>query len=150
MAWYLGEWDVAIKMTMPGMPDMPPSKGTCTYSWLIEGRWMMSRMSGSMMGMPIESVHIHGYNNMTMSYETIGFDSMSTDAKVAYGNKVTQDGKTYGFQGMMNEWLTGQIKKPFRTVITERDADRFDMGIWDPEIGPNGAEVIRMEFTRKK
>ncbi len=150
MGWYLGEWTTATHMTMPGMPAAPPSKGTCTYSWLIEGRWMMSRMKGSLMGMPMEWVHVHGYNNMTKSYETIGFDSMSTDAKIAYGNAVTPDGKTFAFQGMMNEFLTGQIKKPFRTVITERDDDHFDIGIWDPEIGPNGAEVLRIEFTRVK
>lgn len=148
MAWYLGNWSVSLRMTMPGMEELPPEEATCRYEWLIDGRWMMSRMKGTMMGAPVEWVHVHGYNNMTLNYETIGFDSMSTDAKVSHGNPVTPDGKTFGFQGVMNEFLTGQILKPFRTVVHQRSDDRFDLEIWDPEIGPNGAQVILMEFTR--
>ncbi|MCB9901387.1 MAG: DUF1579 family protein [Planctomycetes bacterium] len=148
MAWYLGDWDVSIAMKMPGM-EMPPTKGTCTYSWLIDGRWMMSRMSAPMMGMPMEWVHIHGYNTMTKTFETIGFDSMSNDAKVSRGNKVTQDGSTYGFQGMMNEWMNGQIYKPFRTVIRKLDPNTFELEVWDPEIGANGMEVMRFTYTRR-
>lgn len=150
MAWYLGDWTVALRMTMPGMPQMPPEQATCRYEWLIEGRWMMSRMKGTMMGAPVEWVHVLGYNNMTMNYETIGFDSMSTDSKFSFGNPVTKEGKTFGFQGVMNEFLTGQINKPFRTVLQQRGDDRFDLQIWDPEIGPNGAQVMLMEFTRAK
>lgn len=148
MARYLGKWDVSISMRMPGAPHVEPAKGTCTYSWLIEGRWMMSRMEASFMGAPAVWVHIHGYNNMTLNYETVGFDNMSTDAKFSYGNPVTQDGKTMGFQGFMNEYMNGQIKKPFRVVAVHREADRFHLEIWDPEIGPNGTEVMRMEYTR--
>lgn len=152
MAWYLGDWDVEMKVTAPGTPPemAQPTTGTCTYSWLIEGRWMMSRTKGTMMGMDIQWAHIHGYNNMTKVYETIGFDSLSTDAKVAYGNKVTQDGKTFGFQGMMNEWMNGQIHKPFRTVIRQLGDDRFELEIWDPEIGANGAQVMHWTYTRCK
>jgi len=150
MAWYLGDWDVSIKFTMPGMPAMPASKATCHYEWLIDGRWMMSRMKGSLMGSAAEWVHVHGYNNMTMSYETIGFDNMSTDTKVSYGNAVTQDGKTLGFQGTLNEYLNGQIYKPFRTVQQRTGDDSFDLQIWDPEIGPNGAQVILMQYKRAK
>jgi len=133
---------------MPGGMEMPPSTGTCTYSWLIEGRWMISRMKAPMMGMPMEWAHVHGYNTMTKTYETIGFDSMSNDAKVSRGNKVTQDGKTFGFQGMMNEWTNGQIYKPFRTVMRKLGEDKFELEIWDPEIGPNGMEVMRFTYTR--
>lgn len=150
LAWYLGEWTTASRLTMPGMPEMPPEKGTAKFEWLIDGLWMMSRAKGTLMGRPIEMVHVHGYNKMTMNYETIGFDSYSTDAKFSYGNPVTPDGKTFGFQGFMNEYLTGQVNKPYRTVQTRRGEDRFDLEIWDPEIGPNGAQVIVMEYTRVK
>ena len=150
MAYYLGDWDVTFRITMAGMDGMAPTQGTCSYEWLIDGRWMLSRMKGSMMGTAMEWVHIHGYNNMTMNYETIGFDSMSTDTKFSTGNPSTQDGKTFNFFGTMNEYLTGQINKQFRTVTHQRSADRFDLEIWDPEIGPNGAKVMQFEYSRKK
>lgn len=150
MARYLGKWDVELRMTMKGMEGMPVEKATCTYEWLIEGRWMLSRMKGSMMGTPAEWAHVHGYNNMTKSFETVGFDSMSTDTKISYGNAVTPDGKTMGFQGFMNEWLTGQIQKPFRTVQKPGAGEGFHLEIWDPEIGPTGMEVMRMTFTRAR
>lgn len=152
MAWYLGTWDVSMKTTMPGMPPemAKPIAGTCTYEWLIEGRWMISRSHGEMMGMPVQWAHIHGYNNMTKVYETIGFDSLSTDAKFATGNKVTEDGRTFGFQGMMNEWMNGQIYKPFRTIIRQTDDDHFVLEIWDPEMGPHGTQVMRWDYTRRK
>ncbi len=150
MAYYLGDWDVVFRITMAGMEELPTSEGTCHYEWLIDGRWMLSRIKGTMMGAPVEWVHVHGYNNMTLNYETIGFDNMSTDAKLSTGNAVTPDGKTFGYFGTMNEYLTGQINKQFRTVMHQRGADRFDLEIWDPEIGPNGAKVMQFEYTRAK
>lgn len=149
LAWFLGDWDVAIKFTMPGMPEMPASKGTCHYEWLLEGRWMKSHMKGSLMGTEAEWVHIHGYNNMTMNYETIGFDSMSTDAKVSYGIPVTPDGKAIGYQGTMNEYLNGEINHPFRTNQVRTGDDTFRIEIWDPAIGLSGAQVMLFEYTRK-
>ncbi len=44
---FLGTWDVSISMKMPGMAEMPPTKGEATFEWANQGRWLMERLQGT-------------------------------------------------------------------------------------------------------
>jgi hypothetical protein len=149
LAWFLGDWEVESRLVLPGAEGLAPDRSTCRFEWLIEGRWLLSRMKGTLMGAPVEWAHVHGYNNLTQNYETVGFDSTSTDAKITLGHPLTQDGSTLAYFGTMNS-VGGRVNKPVRIVQERLDEDRFQSELWDPELGPQGTLVVRSIYTRAK
>ena len=46
----------------------PAEKGTAEFSWLMEGRWLKSDWSGSMMKMPLTGFLVMGYDNFRQSF----------------------------------------------------------------------------------
>ena len=150
LEYFVGNWTYESKFTMPGMDKMPAEKGTEEVESVLGGRYTMSRRKGSVMGAPFEAIALTGYNNMTKSYEVVVLDNMSTDMKIGYGNVVARDGNTMASNGRMCEYMTGQTKKPWRSVTKIKDADHYTMEVWDPEIGADGMKVFELRYTRVK
>lgn len=150
LEYFVGNWTYESVYTMPGMDKLPPEKGTETVESVLGGRYNLARRKGTAMGAPFEAIAFNGYNNMTKAYEVVVLDNMSTDMKIGYGNVVSKDGNTMASDGRMCEFMTGQTKKPWRSVIKIKDADHYTMEIWDPEIGATGMKVFEMRYTRAK
>jgi hypothetical protein len=48
---FLGMWDTGMRFNSPGVPAQD-EKGTATYSWLMEGRWLRGEWTTTMYGKP--------------------------------------------------------------------------------------------------
>ena len=143
---FLGTWDTRTRMTMPGMQS-PPETGRVEGSWLIDGRWLQLKGSGSMMGMPVQSVQILGYDNLKMSYVSCMVQSMDTMMLTAEGD-LNMAGDALISYGTMDEYLTGEHDKMAKTVFRFPSADRLVMEIHDLGIGEVATKVVEITYTR--
>ncbi|MFO0839235.1 MAG: DUF1579 family protein [Phycisphaerae bacterium] len=81
---YLGEWDVAFVYKMvPGRTT--EEKGTATFRWLIEGRWLIEELDANFSGRPFKGFNLIGYDNLKKQYVGCWVDSMSTSMILASG-----------------------------------------------------------------
>ncbi len=144
---FLGAWDVETSLTMPG--EREPGKGSATFSWLMEGRWLKSELSGTIMGMPVESFSIIGYDNFKMSYVGATVSSMDT-ALLTYEGDMDPSGKALISYGTLDEYLTGEHDKMVKYVWRFPSEDRMVLEVHDLPIGENNTKVVEVAYTRRK
>lgn len=145
LARFLGTWTMETRIV--GM-DAPAEPGEVTFSWLMEGRFLQSRGTGTLMGMPIESFSLFGYDAFKQSYCVTAVDSMDTDMLRAEGD-FTQDGETLICYGTLDEYLTGEHDKMVKYVWRFEGDDAFTVEIHDLPIGETGTMVIEQTYRRK-
>ena len=143
----VGEWETTMRVL--GMPGVPPSKGTATFSWLIDGRWMQEEVEGSMMGMPTRGFHVFGYDPFKQSF-TGSFFSTSSQQMLTYEGDFTQDGKTLIAYGPMDEPVTGEHDKMVKYVWRMKSDDHMVFEIHDLPIGEEKTKVVELEYRRKE
>lgn len=154
MSYFLGTWDLAITLTMPG-PDgkpmnQPMGKATATIDWAIDDRWLGQRIEGNLMGQPYEAFSLHGYENHRKCFVTTVVSNWDTSMSIFRGVKVDPEGKVFTEYGTIYEYLDGTYDKPVKSVTRKVDADHFTMQVWDLQIGAEGAPVLFYEYTRRK
>ena len=143
----VGTWDVTVKSWMaPGQPPME-STGTAVNAWILGGRWMEEKFTGTFMGMPFEGRGFTGYDNIKKQYVGTWMDNMSTAVMVSSGKGGS--GNTYEFTSTMDDMMTGKPQM-ITEKVTFTDADHHTMEMWGP--GPDGKVYKSMEITysRKK
>ena len=115
LANFAGKWDTSSKMWMaPGTEPMQ-TKGTAEGKLILGGRFLETTHSGSMMGMPWEAKALTGYDNFRKHYQSLWIDNMGTTMTLLNG-KADADGKTFTYQGKMDEPATNEKDKPFTMV----------------------------------
>ncbi|HEV7920084.1 MAG TPA: DUF1579 domain-containing protein [Thermoanaerobaculia bacterium] len=143
-----GTWDTKVSSWMaPGAPAMT-SNGTSVNRWIMGGRYMEQRFSGSVMGQPFEGLGYTGYDNVSGKYWGTWMDNMSTGMMSSTGSS-SADGKSYTFTATMNDPMTGKTtSSEERITVLDKDHHNFEM--WGP--GPDGKNFKMMEinYTRKK
>jgi hypothetical protein len=143
----VGTWDVKVKSWMePGAPPME-STGSAVNAWVLGGRWMEEKFTGSFMGMPFSGIGYTGYDNIKKQYIGTWMDSMSTAVMVSTGKGGS--GNTWEFASSMDDPMSGKTM-PVTEKVTFTDADHHTMEMWSP--GPDGKMFKMMEiaYSRKK
>ena len=148
LARYLGSWTVDIAMVMPGAPSQK-SSATAVYQWAIDGRWLTQRITGQLMGTPYESFAIMGFDNYAKNHVVVAVSTMDTAMTMARGLVVDPANKVTAVYGTLDEYTTGELHKPFKTVMRTVSDTRHVMEIWDLGIGDAGAKVLEFTFNRK-
>jgi hypothetical protein len=144
---FLGQWDTETRLMLP--TPTQPEKGTASYSWLMEGRWVKGESSGTMMGMPIRTFGILGYDNFKMSYVTANVNSFDTTLTTSEGD-MDPSGKAILSYGTLDEYLTGEHDKMVKYVWRFLSADEMILEVHDLPIGEKNTQVIEIRFKRRK
>lgn len=145
---FLGKWDTTVQFHMGGQTT-PAEKGTCEWTWLVEGRWLQSTMKGTMMGRPITSHGWTGYDNMKQSFVETRVTSMDTAMPHSEGD-LTPDGKSLITYGTLDEYFTGEHDKMVRYVWRFVNDDKIVLEVHDLPIGEENTQVITFTYTRAK
>ena len=143
-----GTFDTKVSSWMaPGAPPMV-SNGTSTNTWIMGGRYLEQRFSGSMMGQPFEGLGYTGYDNVSGKYWGTWFDNMGTGIMTSTGAS-SDGGKSYTFASAMNDPMTGKATQmEERIKVLDNDHHHFEM--WGA--GPDGKnfKMMEIEYTRRK
>ncbi len=146
----IGRWTVAMRVFTEG-PKNPPTetKGLAECAWLDEGRWLRIETTGTLMGKPLYTVSIHGFDNYKKKHVAVSVDSQSTMMLYREG-MLDRSGKNLVLFGPMDEPLTGEHDKPVQYVTRLLDADHMAFEIHDLSIGEADTKVIEILFTRAR
>jgi hypothetical protein len=142
----VGTWKTVNKSWMgPGEPVV--SEGTCERTWLLGGRFLQSKYSGMMEGMPFEGMEILGYDTKKKEYTSVWIDNMGTMMSVGSG-QADQAGKVFTMTSTFDDPVSGK-PVPFKMVtkVVDNNSHVFTM------IGTrDGKDHTEMEiaYTRVK
>jgi hypothetical protein len=142
----VGDWDVAMKMTM--MPGQPPMEmqGRASGESVYDGRFVKLTFHGDYMGTPFEGTNILAYDRVDEEWVAIWYDSMSSYISISRGKE--KDGVvTYEMNDP--DWMTGQKKKT--TMIHKWvDDDTYTLDMRDKAPDGNEYSTMFMTYSRKK
>lgn len=145
---FLGTWDTETRITVPGSSPAP-EKGTATCRWLIDGRWLQCDASGQMMGMPMRTSFILGYNIFKMSYVSSAINSVDTAMIYSEGD-LDPSGKALLMYGTLDEYLTGEHDKMVKSVWRFVSDDEMKLEVHDLPIGENNTQVFEIRYRHRK
>lgn len=143
---FIGKWTTETRIFMAGKPT-PPEKGTSEFSWLMPGRWLKHESNGTIMGQPMKTFLMLGYDNFKMSYVSSQVSSLDTAMTHAEGD-MDPGGKALLLYGTLDEYTTGEHDKMVRYVWRFPTPDRMILEVHDLPIGENNTKVIEVVFTR--
>jgi len=146
LAGMVGTWDAEVTSWMS--PSGPPtkSKGTSVNRMVMGGRWVESKFTGDMMGMPFEGLGYTGYDNYKKKYMGTWMDNMSTAVMVSEGT-MDSAGKVMTQTSTMDDFMTGKASTVrMTTTVVSPDEHLFEM--FGPD--PSGKEVKQMEIRYRR
>ena len=148
LKYFIGEWELESQMMMQGM-EAPPTKGTATYSWLMEGRWLQSNMTGNLMGRPFHFAAIMGYDNQRKQYVSARFSSLDTSMVKSTG-AISRDGSEIDLYFQLDDVGTGEVGKNGRSHFRILDENSFVIDVYDLAIAGQKNQVLRFSAKRKQ
>jgi hypothetical protein len=96
----VGEWDVEVKVFIPGQPKPDVSRGTATRAWVFGGRFLEERLRLRSESLGDYEMRITaGHNNYTGRYEWTLINSTDT-ATYAYAGEHDPTARRFTGQGV--------------------------------------------------
>jgi hypothetical protein len=150
LAELVGNYDVTVRMSMGnGAPSPNESKGTCEFTWLVEGKWLTSKWNVDFMGQKDRITTILGYDNFKERYVWCKVDSMQTTLETASG-LFDKSGDNLILWGTIDEPMTPEQDKQVKYVFRNFGKDKWTLEIHDMMIGETNTKVLEFELARKK
>lgn len=149
LARYAGEWDVEMSLTrMPGAPPLQ-AKAKAVATSILGKRFLEIDTEGSMMGMPVQSKSLLGFDRRHERWTTVGFDTMGTYWVSGQGVR-EQD----GVARLHGEDDDPQGRQVYTFELKFVSADEFTFDVVFSQLGetkfdpPHRAAAMR--YTRRK
>lgn len=146
----LGSYDVTMRMRGmdAGQPAME-SKGTSEVTWLVEGKWLLSKSHTDMFGQKIATTVILGYDNFKERYVWSSVDSLQTTLNTASG-LFDRAGNDLTLWGTIDEPMTPEQDKQVKYVYRGFGQDTCTFEVHDMMIGEPDTKVLEFRMTRRK
>jgi hypothetical protein len=139
----VGEYTTNTRFTAPGAPA-EQSQGAAKLSMSLDDRFLVEESTGSMMGMPLKSMKMTGYNNAAKQFESVWVYTMSTGMLNMTGSS-EDDGRTINWKGAYKE-ADGEHTLSVQTHV---DHDTLVEKIYEAD-GAKDGPIMETTYTRKK
>jgi len=140
----VGHWDVDIVLG-DGASPAQHSKGKAEYSWVIKGRWLGLRLTGSMFGTPYEQFTILGYDSYAKNIVEVSVESADNSMLMSRGTFANPDQPVISLFGELDEYTNGVLHQPYKVEFNRVSADRHVTTIVG--FGDAGKEVRKLQLT---
>ncbi|MDR3665752.1 MAG: DUF1579 domain-containing protein [Ignavibacteriaceae bacterium] len=147
MAKNVGEWTTTMEMWQA--PNSVPTKsvGTCKSEMILGGRYMQSKYSGNVMGMPFEGISTDGYDNAKNVYINTWIDNMGTGIMHAEG-KYDNGTKTITYVGTMFDPMQN-TDVPYRQTMQMVDDNHMIMEMFNIDKNSKEYKSLHVDYVRK-
>lgn len=127
-------------------PGAPPEEatGSAERSTLLDGRYVVEKYRGTMMGMPFEGMGVTGYDNVEQRYVTIWVDNMSTGIFMMLGQ--ADESGNLVFRGEYKDPASGQTKTMRSVSSRTAGGETFEMY----DVAADGSEFKVFEIVYTK
>ena len=141
---FVGKWEQAVTWWVYPGAEPSVSSGSVEYAWILDGRYLKGTYEGSFDGAPFKGLDMMGYDRFRGEYFAVWFDNMSTGVMVSRG-QFDPRGRTLLMSGMVDDIMSNQRDKPFRTTTTHQGKDTVVYEMFTA--GPDGREFQAMQVT---
>jgi hypothetical protein len=145
MASNTGAWKTKSTMWMTPESEPTVSVGTSNAEMIMGGRYLVSKHSGSIMGMPFEGMSIEGYDNATQTFNAIWIDNMGTGIMHMKG-KLDPATDQITYTGQMVDPMTGEYVN-IREVVTFNSDGSINFDMYCPFEGKE-FKTLNLVYTR--
>lgn len=147
-----GTWDV--EATFWPSPGAEPVRATfpAENQAMLGGRFLVSRASGELMGMPAEALTIYGFDRRHQRYTIVGFDSYGTYYVTAAG-AMDPATRTVAMQGTDDDPITGMTQVyTMHLRLVDDDTYVADTVFHDAAHAGGGAghKAVELTYRRRK
>lgn len=144
-----GEWDMSVKMWMPGQAEMS-SQGTSTQKLILGGRFLEFHATSGTGAMAWESITILGFDRRHKKYTSVGFDTWGTYYVTAEGS-YDEEKKLLRLYGEDQDPVMGmQQKYYFVFTWTGKDTFKLEVIFVDfPGVEEKEYKMIEINYRRK-
>ena len=145
-----GSWECQMTMFMPGMEPVSTTLSQNSEP-ILGGRFYYGKQTGNMMGMPVESIVMMGFDRRHEVYTMVGFDTMGTYYITANG-KYDPATKTMKLSGTDVEPIGGVTQVyDFEIQFVDDDTVVTSLIFHCPTFGAKGPhKLMETKMTRKK
>lgn len=146
----IGTWDSQTKIFMAG-PDGPAmeSKGVTTNEWVLDGRFVLTRHKGQLMGLEHEGLGLTGYDTNRNMYVGMWADNVNSYLLTMKGTVDHKTGKVFTMYGEMDEPMLKVFGRWVKYVTRIVDNDKHVFEIYDLHAAED-YKVLEITYTRKK
>ncbi len=144
LAKLVGEWTTVSKLTMAGQPPME-STAAAKFTMTLGGRFLQEEGQSSMMGQPVSSVKLWGYNNDSKKYESVWMWTMKTSMLTMKGQSA-DGGKTVVYAASFDE----DKPQPLTVTFKQADDDHFTVTVTGKDEATGMQTTMEESYTRKK
>lgn len=148
LAGLAGSWKMKVSFNPePGAPKIT-SEGKAEAKMVLGGRFLKLESSGEMMGIPVESLTMFGFDRRFGKYTLVGYDTMGTYYVEAAGafdeatSSMTLSGTNYE--------TTLKQDLPFRFVVKLVGSDEWHQTLVFDMPGMGEMTVVEIVYTRVK
>ncbi len=120
LATHTGKWKAKTTFWMAPGGEPTVSEATSEGEMIYDGRYLVSKYKGNMMGMPFEGMAIEGYDNAAKMFMSTWIDNMGTGIMYMTG-KYDETSKMISYTGKMVDPMTGNMTDMRQTVKFNTD-----------------------------
>lgn len=147
MSGMVGTWDTVIKnYADPSTPT--ETKGTSTFTSILDGRYIQENAEGNFMGMPFHGMGTFGYDNAMKKYVGTWVDNMGTGIMMNSGTS-DDGGKTVNWSGKATDPMTG-TEQSYRSVMHMMSNDQYHFEMYGPGMGGKEMKMMEITYNRRK
>jgi len=145
----IGTFDAKVTTWMAPGADPMVSSGTEENSWILGGRYIETKFTGSFMGQPFNGIGYTGYDNAKKQYFGTWIDNMGTGLMTMTGGNSTDGGKTWVYASSSTDPMSGKDMQG-QTKFIVSDKDHFTMEAWGPAPDGKSFKMMEIAYSRKK
>lgn len=142
----VGTWTMKTSWWMAPGAEAMVSEATAVSEMILGGRYLQSKVSGSMMGMPFEGISVEGYDNAAKLFVNSWIDNMGTGMMFMTG-KWDETAKQINYTGKMVDPISSNWVD-VRQVVTYNSDGTVKMEMYGP--AADGKEYKTMEIITTK
>lgn len=140
-----GDYDRTVKFVGQTGAMAAPSSGTCKFSAVLGGKFLLEESHDVVFGKPVDGLRIYGYNDATKQYEMARMYTMSNAITIMKGTS-SDGGKTIDYAGDSSSGGMGGAVLHAKLERTSDDEFTVTMSTR----GANGKDVAFQETIYKR
>ncbi len=145
LAFLVGEWEADMEWLMDTTQGWVPSKGTCTYSYILDGAVMQMDFRSEMMGMPFNGFAFETYDRENKKWQSTWMDNMGARITLMTGTRANNGSVFFGNEKYLGEAYDMRMST---SNETEKSFEWIMEQSWDG--GKTWKETGRASYKKKK
>ena len=143
----LGTWGVDIVLS-DGSKPAQHSKGKAEYSWVVTGRWMGCRLTGTILGLPYEEFTILGYDSYAKNIVEVAVESLDNSMLLSRGPTSGPNQAVTALYGELDEYTAGVLHTPYKVLLKNIDRNHHVTTLLGFDNSGKEVKKIELAFTR--